>query len=293
MVVAVTQNWIAEQRAYTYRRSPDRRIQTPEGALAFVEEVGFCHFWPTKGAELPNLFHAIAGCIRAVPMQHDDPDIERCWRWKDAALDKRQWYYGKLLRRRATLISLDLLPVFYACSDNTGDLEDYLEEYRAGMMTAEAKWIYEALLEHGPLDTIRLRREAGMSARKAKSRFDRALLELQVGLKVIPVGVARTGAWNYAFTYEILQRHAPQLPEQAAGIKRSAARRTLVSQYLDSVVAADRKMIGRIFHVMKWTSTELERTIVALLDEGAAREVEVKGLHYPQLISSESLQRLA
>jgi hypothetical protein len=38
-----------------------------------------------------------------------------------------------------------------------------------------------------------------MSADSAKSRFDRALVELQVGLKVIPIGVAQAGAWNYAF----------------------------------------------------------------------------------------------
>jgi hypothetical protein len=290
MVASVTRDWIAERRDYTYRRTPDLRIQTPEGALAFVDEVGFCHFWPTKGAEIPNLFHAIAGRIRPVPMQHDDPDISRCWRWKDAALDKRQWYYGKLLRRRATLVSLELLPVFYACGENTGDLEDYLDEYRAGMMTAEAKWIYEALLEHGPLDTIRLRREAGMSATSAKSRFDRALVELQVGLKVIPVGVARTGAWRYAFTYEILPRHFPELPEQAAGIKRSEARRTLVSCYLDDVIAADRKMINRIFHVMKWTPAEMQRTIASLLDEEVIRESEIDGLDHPQLISTHALE---
>jgi hypothetical protein len=57
-------------------------------------------------------------------------------------------------------------------------------------MIAGAKAIYEAPLEHGPLDTVRLRREARMSAESAKSRFDRALVELQVGLKVLPIGVA-------------------------------------------------------------------------------------------------------
>ena len=57
-------------------------------------------------------------------------------------------------------------------------------------MTAEARSIYEAILENGPLDTVCLRREARMSAESAKSRFDRALVELQVGLKVLPVGVA-------------------------------------------------------------------------------------------------------
>jgi hypothetical protein len=45
-------------------------------------------------------------------------------------------------------------------------------------MTAEAKAIYEAILEHGPLDTVRLRRESRMSADSAKPRFDRVLAEL-------------------------------------------------------------------------------------------------------------------
>jgi hypothetical protein len=85
--------------------------------------------------------------------------------------------------------------------ENYGSLDDYLQEYEDGLMTAEAKAIYEALLEHGPLDTVRLRREARMAAESAKSRFDRALVDLQVGLKVLPIGVARTGAWEYAFTY--------------------------------------------------------------------------------------------
>jgi hypothetical protein len=271
-------------REHNYRRTPERRLRTVEEARAFVDEVGFCHFWPIKGAELPNLFHAIAGRVRPVPMEHGDPDISKCWGWKDQSLGKRWWYYGKLLRRRATLVSLDVLPAFYACTENYGDLLDYLEEYRAGTMTAEAKWIYDALLEHGPLDTIRLRREARMSAESAKSRFDRALVELQVGLKVLPIGVAEVGAWNYAFTYELFQRWFPEVPEQARAIKRSEARRELVQRYLDNVVAADRKMIAKVFHVLKWTSRELEWTIAALLEEGKIQEVQVKGMKQLQLV---------
>ncbi len=289
MIEAFSQEWLAAQRAYRYRRTPERRIQSIAEARDFVQDVGFCHFWPIKGVETPNLFHAIAGRIRPVPAEHDDPDISKCWGWKDQSLDKRWWYYGKLLRRRATLVSFDLLPSLYACSENYGDLDDYLEEYRDGLLTAEAKAIYEALLEHGPLDTIQLRREARMSGENAKSRFNRGLVELQVGLKVLPIRVAQAGAWRYAFVYEIVQRHYPDLPEQARHIKRSEARRTLVLQYLDNVVAADRKMIGKVFHVLKWTSAELERTIDALLQENVVQELQIKGSQRPQLVSTRFL----
>jgi hypothetical protein len=125
--------------------------------------------------------------------------------------------------------------------------DDYLQEYEDGLMIAEVKAIYEALLEHGPLDTVRLRREARMSAESAKSRFDRALVELQVGLKLLPIGVAEAEAWNYALVNEIVQRHLPDLPAQARPIGRGEARRVLVSRYLDNVVAADRKMVANRF----------------------------------------------
>jgi hypothetical protein len=286
----VSEEWIEERRAHIYHRAPDRRIETPEAARAFVNEVGFCHLWPIKGAELPNLFHAIAGRVRPVPNRHDDPDISRCWRWKDDALGRQQWYYAKLLRKRASLVSLEMLPLFYASSENLGGLDDYLDEYLAGLLTAEAKWVYEALLEHGPLDTIRLRQEAHLASRDAKSRFDRALVELQTGLKVLPVGVARTGRWGYAFIYEILQRHFPDLPEQAREIRRSDARSRLVSRYLELVVAVDRAMVKRIFHAMRWTASELESALSVLLDEGIIQEAEISGLSQPQLVSTNALE---
>jgi hypothetical protein len=287
------QEEIERRREFNYRRTPERRVQIVEEARAFVEEMGFCHFWPIKDIEMPNLFHAIAGRVRAVPNVHNDPDLSKCWGWKDGSLDKKWWYYGKLLRRRATLVSLEMLPYFYALSENYGDLNDYLAEYEDGKMTAEAKAIYEAILEHGPLDTVRLRREARMSAESAKSRFDRALVELQVGLKVLPIGVAQTGAWNYAFNYEIVQRHFPELPGQARNVKRSEARRKLLRKYLDNVVAEDRKMVAKVFHVLRWTPTELKRTIITLLEEGAIQETKVKGMREPQLVSNRALEQTA
>ena len=285
----VSKEWVTSQREIRYRHTLALRLQTVEDARAFVNEVGFCHFWPIKGVEMPNLFHAIAGRVRPVPMAHNDPDLSKCWGWKDRSLGQRWWYYGKLLRRRATLVSLDMLPHFYACSENYGGLDDYLEEYRAGTLTLEAKQIYEALLEHGPLDTVRLRKEARMSAESAKARFERALTELQVGLKVLPIGVAEAGAWQYAFIYEIVQRHLPDLPGQARQIKRSEARQALVARHIDNVIAADQSAIGRVFHVLQWTPRDLERTIAALLAAGVVRQAQVEGLVAAQLVSARAL----
>jgi hypothetical protein len=282
----LSRSWILEQRDLRYRRTPGRRVQTIENARAFVQDVGFCFLWPIKDIEMPSLFHAIAGRVRSVPQRHNDPDLSKCWGWKDRALGLRWWYYGKVLRRRATLVALDLLPCFYACSENYGALDDYLEEYRAGTMSAEAKGIYEALLDRGPLNTVRLRREARMAAESAKSRFERALVELQIGFKVLPIGVAEAGAWRYAFVYDIVQRHYPDLPDEARQIRRSMARRTLVDRYLQNVVSADLKMIKRVFHVLRWTATELNHTLDALLEGGAIRKVCIEDEDMEQFVST-------
>lgn len=280
---------ISESREYRYRRTVDRAVASPEQARAFVNDIGFCFFWPIKDIEMPSLFHAIAGRVRDVPNEHGDPDISRSWGWKDNALGKRWWYYGKLLRRRATLISLDLLPYFYAASENFGDLTDYLDEYQDGLLSAEAKDIYEALLEWGPLETIRLRRESRMSAESAKSRFNRALVELQVGLKVIPVGVADAGAWHYSFIYDILQRHFPKVPEKARSIGRMQAQELLIARYLHNAVAVDRGMVQKIFYTMKWTPREIEHIIDRMCDQRTIVEMDVAGCDRPLLVSASSL----
>ena len=273
---------VLQRRAFNYRRTPDRRLHTVKQARAFVEEVGFCHLWPIKGTEMPNLFEAIAGRVRSVPKEHGDPDGGRCWNWKDQSLDKKWWYYGKLLKRRATLVSLAELSCLYALSENFGDLDDYVQEYQDGRLTAEAKGVYEALLTHGPLDTVRLRREARMTAASAKSRFDRALTELQVGLKVLPVGVAEAGAWRYAFVYELLPRWFPEIPEQAQAIGRGEARRHLLLRYLGNVVAATPAQVARLFG---WTAPEVERTAAKLEEDGKIeRGVRIEGFRGRHMI---------
>ena len=161
-------------RQRTFRLAAELRLDSVEEALAFVKERGFVYFWPIKGADLPNLWAAVAG-QRPVADAHDDPG-HVTWRWKDSMLDKRQWYYAKVLRGKATMIALDVVPLFYALSENYGDPEhDYLQLYEDGLLSREAKLIYEALLREGPLDTVNLRRKIHMTGKASNSPFERGL----------------------------------------------------------------------------------------------------------------------
>ena len=91
---------ILDYRAQTFRTAAGRRITSKEEAVAFGNERGYIYFWPIKEVTLPSLW-AVAAGDRPVPDEHDDPG-HVTWGWKDEMLGARQWYYAKVLRKRAT-----------------------------------------------------------------------------------------------------------------------------------------------------------------------------------------------
>jgi hypothetical protein len=253
-------------RAETYRLRPGLRVTTREQAVDFVNQRGFVYFWPVKDVLLPSLWEAVAG-DRPVPNEHDDPG-HVTWGWKDEMLGARRWYYAKVLRKKATFIALDVVPFFYALSENYGEPEqDYLLQYQEGRMTFEAKTVYETLLGEGPLDSISLRKLARLGNKENDSRFNRALELLQADFKILPVGVAQAGAWKYAFIYDLVHRFYPDLPQQARPIRQAEARRKLAELYLQSVGAAPEKALASLFG---WSKGDAETTLSALVQDGLA-----------------------
>lgn len=282
-----TQRSIAAAREARYRRRMDIRVTTREQAVEFVNDVGFCFLFPIQNVEMPSLWDAIAGRVVPTTSAHSGYEIERTWGWKDEALNKRWWYYGKLIRGKATLVSLGFVKNFYALSENLGDYEhDYLQEYREGRLSSESKAIYEALLQHGALDAVRLRREARLSSEASKGRYDKALTELQMGLKVLPIGIAEVGAWRYAFIYELLPRWLPDIPEQARHVGRGEARRAILDQYMRNVVACPLPSAAR---ALGWPLAETRKTAEALADQGRLQlDVKVSGLREPHMLTTQA-----
>jgi hypothetical protein len=251
-------------RAATFRLDDARRVRTRDEAVQHVNERGFIYFWPVKEAALPSLWSAVAG-DRVVADAHDDPG-HITWRWKDESLGTRTWYYAKILRRRATLIALAETPAFYALSENYGEPEhDYLIQYQEGRMSLEAKQIFETLLAEGPLDTVSLRQKARMTSQASNGLFTRAMEHLQADFKILPVKVAEVGAWKYAFVYDMVHRHYPDLPEQARAIRQSDARRRLAELYFRSVGAAQARQLAGLFG---WPKQDWEPALAALVRDG-------------------------
>ena len=251
-------------RRGTFRLAPERRLKSEEDAVAFVRERGFIYFWPIKDVLFPSLWAGVAG-NRPVADAHDDPG-HVTWGWKDNLLGKRRWYYAKILRGKATIIDLEMAPVFYALSENYGEPEvDYLQLYEDGLLSQPARLIYETLLREGAMDTVHLRQAIHMTRRSSDSAFNRGLTELQREFRILPVGIAKAGGWNYSFIYEAVHRHFPQLPEQARGIGRGEARQMLARRYFEAVGAATEGEMRKLF---QWKPADVRRTLEWLQEAG-------------------------
>ncbi len=271
----MTRDELLALRNHIYRRTPERRLHNEQEALSFINEVGLCFLFTSEDCELPTLYEAILGD----EMRHAgwrDREIGLAWTWKDTLPARRACFYGKLLRDKPVLISLDLFPYFYAISGNYGDLDQYLDEYRDGKISLAAKQIYEALLYHGPMPTSSLRRRANLPGRENARAFERGLLELQVGLKIVKTGISDANRWHYCYVYDLLPRWLPAQVEQGLAIKSRDAYAVILRQYLRDVVVTDPVSVSYLFG---WPQETTQQAIARLQAAGELRtDVVVEGM---------------
>lgn len=265
---------VAAERDRRYRRQIGLRLRSEEEAARFVDEVGLCVLFPVQRMELPSLWEAINGCTRPLPRHHNDEALGKTWHWKDSLPAQRRIYYGKLLRSKATLLALDLLPSFYALSPNFGGEEDYLLEYEAGRLSREAKVICDVLLERRALPTGELRRLAHLSSRSQKYRFERAMVELQRKLIVAKVGTSDAGPWHYSYVYDLFVRAYPEQVEAARFLIPRRAQQCILRRYLHTAVVASREYLAWLFG---WEPEEMDWAVENLVEAGEVEPVTVKG----------------
>ena len=288
MSFAYTLEQINDLRDITYHRTPELRATSEDQALAFINEVGFCFLFGDQAVEIPTLWAAVCGSRRPSPNDHFDGDVGRTWDWKDSLPTRGLIHYGKLLRNKPTLVSLERLPYFYALSPNYGELDDYLQQYEDGKLSIEAKSVYEALLNEGAMATTRLRQLANLAGSGQNARrFDRAVAELQIEMKIAKVGVADTNRWGYAYVYDLFVRRYPQVSEQARQISTDEAMGALLCRYLRNVIAQPTSSVQRLF---RWEAWEWNALLNRLADEGTIRRgIRIEGLGDDCLAATEAV----
>ena len=166
-------------------------------------------FSPVNNVALPSLYWPVT---RRGPDDDFvfDESFERIWRWKDE-LPRRRWaIYAKYFRTRGTFISLEYLPYFLAMRASAVSPTDHARWYAEGRIRDDARVIWEALAEHGPLATVELRHLCHMETKAGNVRFKRAVLDLQSLLLVTHFGKEQEiGAWE-STRFELICRAFPR-----------------------------------------------------------------------------------
>lgn len=236
-----------------------RRVTTLADAVKFIEAAGFCMLFPVGNVPLPSLYCATTGRGADAGICFDE-HFEKIWRWKDELPRRRRAHYAKYFRGKGTLISRRQLPNFLAMRDAAAAPGDYDLFYREGRIHGDARLIWEALAEHGPMATLELRHACKLETTAGNVRFKRAILDLQRLLVVSHFGSEQeTGAWASG-RYELTSRAFPEETAAAFEIEPEAARAELAAQFAALNPGTSGAQVARLFG---WTRVQAEAALAS------------------------------
>ncbi|HET7034102.1 MAG TPA: hypothetical protein VFI42_00320 [Thermomicrobiaceae bacterium] len=173
----------------------ERWVRTVEDARVFVRSAGLCLIFKASGAERGGRYPALWDVVDAPdkrPGEHGFGERDALvWRLKNELplSYPDEVYYGKLAGGRAMLCTLERLT------------ELYRAQYReAGTLSRDAQRLL-ALIAGRPISNKDLRLDSGLHTPEARSRFERALQELQVSFQIARVDVEPDTWFPFAAVY--------------------------------------------------------------------------------------------
>src|SRR5262245_37094367 len=171
-------DFVEEYRDARWCREDMRRVETAYDAERFIERVGFAACMTDVRRPGPSLYVAVCGRRDAVMPRHvqKDPESSLTWTLKDEILKRRNIYYAKLARGRATFIAPRLIPHFQA----VWGMRRSDEQKR---LSRTARAVLRALRSEWEMATADLRVDSRVDDRAA---FNHALDELQAAMLVVP-----------------------------------------------------------------------------------------------------------
>jgi hypothetical protein len=236
-----------------------KRVETLAEARKFIDATGFCMLFPVNNVPLPSLYWMVT---RRGPDDDFvfDKYFQRIWHWKDELPRRRRACYAKYFRGCGTSISLQQLPYFLAMRETVVAPGDHARFYADGRIRDDARVIWKALEERGPLATLELRHLSHMETKAGNVRFKRAMIDLQVLLVVVHFGSEQeTGAWASG-KFDLTCRAFPQQTSAAKNIAPEMARAKLAAKYLEWHPAAPPVQLARLFG---WSKDETARAMSA------------------------------
>lgn len=264
MKLSYTHEEVERWRDKVYRRTRKLAIRTKHGALQFINDVGFCFAFKADYSESPCLWHAAIGerSPRVPVHTHRDPFLSFVWEMKDILPAEKKIYYGKLLKNRPTMVSLEYFRYFYALSRRNGSTDEYLHEFAGGKLSSAAKSIMDALADSSPQITKGLRLASGLHTRADRKEFDRAITELQRKMFIVKVGEHYD---PFTFEWETVQRRFRKETKDSRKVSLEQARTRILQKYFENQLVGTVSSIQKLF---RWEKQEIYRALGQLVSLG-------------------------
>ncbi len=238
------------------RLTAKHRVRNADQLVAFVNAVGMC-FAFTPAEDLP-----IPACFDHLSTNDDD----RKWGWKDELAEEKRLYYGPVLARKPSFVSMKLLPTLYATFGRAGEADEHLEDVRAGRLSDIGRRIIEYVSAKGESQTRRMRAELGITSKEGRGQYDKALDEVQRLMHVARVKAVGEGREEYNYTYDLFVRRYPEIVKKAEPIASAPAREAVLARAAELAGGLTPKQAAKLFG---WGDEALRRAIARLIERRA------------------------
>src|ERR1044072_721852 len=246
-------------RDRAWRREPEALVETAVEAEKLVEAAGFCATITASRRPGPSLYVAVCGRRDAhMPRNvQKDPESSLTWVLKDEVMRRGRVYYAKLSKNRSPFVAPRLVPAFNA-------LWGVARRSEAKELCADGLAVLKVLRKEWEMATCDLREASKLTER---TRFTKALDELQRALKVIPQEVLYEPWFTYIWTLSE-GRFAAEL---SLKVKREDALREVARAYL---MGAGMTLRGELAKVTGLSRVDAGKGNHALVREGFAERIE-------------------
>ncbi|CAN5780405.1 hypothetical protein BH18ACI4_BH18ACI4_18270 [soil metagenome] len=242
-----------------WHREAENRIEDALSAEKFIERVGFCSALTDCRRPGPSLYIAVCGRRDAFMPRNvqKDPESRLAWSIKDDIMRRGRVFYAKLKRGRLTFVARRLLPYFYARWGVPVEKE-------AEFLSDDARSVLRVLRREWEMGTRDLRLASRIDER---SRFNRAIDDLQKTFKVIPSDVIYKPTFSYIWSLAETRFH----DELELRVSREEALKEIARAYLSS---AGITLRGELASVTGLSRPEAGCGSWSLVDDGVAMRLE-------------------
>jgi hypothetical protein len=229
------------------------RVRNAGQLVQLIDALGFAFAFTLRTGDAP-----IPACFDHLSTNDTDRKWGWMWGWKDELPEQKKLYYGVLLARKPTFVSMRVLPTFYATFGRAGEADDHVADVRAGRLSDVARRIIEFLAQNGETQTKRMRAELGITSKEGRATYGKAIDDVQRLMYVARVRAVGEFREDYNYTYDLFVRRYPETVKEAERLTSADATAALVIRTVELVGAVTEKQLVRLFD---WDDAVAQRAI--------------------------------